>query len=265
MTHAGRRWVETLARAGFGVKGALYLLLGGLALQFAVGAGGRLGNAYEAVAAVRATSYGQAIVGVVAIGLALYAAWRFLEAFADANGKGRDAGGLASRAVYALSGAVYAVLAIDAAILAFAPGSRNGSTELPATLTGSVLAQWAAMLIAAGLVIYGIAQLRRSFSSSLSDRLSLHRVERDIGRWPVRVSRAGIAGRAVVLIMLGVVLARRATTSVDAASQTDTGDSLRVIAALPTGQWLLACVAAGLMAYGVFQLVQARYRRISPP
>ena len=69
----------------------------------------------------------------------------------------------------------------------------------------------------------------------------------------------------MVLMLMAVVLLRRATTSVAAAARTDTGDSLRLIAALPTGDWLLAGVAAGLIAYGVYNLVMARYRRITPP
>ena len=264
MAREAREWIVILARVGFAVKGLLYLLLGGLALQFALGNGGRLTDPHGAVTALLATPYGQPLVISLATGLALYAAWRFLEAFADANNKGTGAAAVASRAVYALSGLVYGVLAVDAAILAYA-GRQSSTAELPPTITGSALARWMALLIALGLVGYGLMQLRRALSRRLSDQLSQALVEHRIGQWPVRISRVGIAGRAIVLLLMGVVLGQRAVTSVDAAARTDTGDSLRLIAALPTGQWLLAAVAAGLMAYGVFQLVQARYRRITPP
>ena len=265
MPRERRAWVAALARVGFAVKGLLYLMLGALALQFALGNGGRLTDPSGAIAGLFTTPYGHPLVIAVASGLALYAAWRFLEAFADANNKGTDASAIASRAVYALSGVVYSVLAIDAGILAYAGRRGATNTDLPTTITGSELARWMVLLVAAVLVGYGLMQLRRSASRRLSDQLSHARVQRHVGHWPVRISRIGIAGRGIVLLLMGVVLGQRAVTSVDAAARTGTADSLRLIAALPTGDWLLAGVAAGLMAYGVFQLVQARYRSITPP
>jgi hypothetical protein len=38
--------------------------------------------------------------------------------------------------------------------------------------------------------------------------------------------------------------------------------ALDTLAAQPFGPWLLAFVAAGLACYGVYSLVEARYRRI---
>jgi hypothetical protein len=264
MSSAHRAWIATLARVGFAAKGAVFLLLGGLALQFVLGNGGELTDPAGAVEALLRRPYGRPMAAGVAAGLGFYAAWRFLEAFADANHKGSGRRAMIARAEYAFSGAIYSVLAVDAAILAFARRG-DGDIDVPTTLTGSPLGRGLAVLVAIGLFAYGAMQLRRAFSVQLSDRLSHGLVEHHMGRWPVRVSRFGVGGRAVVLMLMGVVLFRRASKSVDAAARTDTGDSLRLIAALPTGDWLLAAVAIGLMAYGVFQLVLARYRQITPP
>ena len=261
-----RDWVERLARVGFAAKGVVYLVLGGLALRFALGDGGRLTDPHGAVGRMLDTPYGRPIVGVLAAGLALYAGWRFLEAFADTNRKGSDRKAVLARAKSAVSGTVYGVLAVDAGILAFGRrGGTSSSPELPSTLMGGDLAQWAALLVAAGLIGYGAVQFRHALASRLSDQLSASRVERHAGRWVVLISRIGMGGRAVVLAAMGVILGRRAMSSASAAAETDTGDSLRLIAALPTGQWLLIGVAAGLIAYGLFQLVHARYRTITPP
>ena len=265
MEREQREWVAALARLGFAVKGVLYLLVGGLALRFALGDGGRLTDPHGLIGPLLAAPYGRPLVGSLAVGLAMYAAWRFIEAFADANHRGSDPRGLASRAIYALSGIIYSVLAWDAAALAFARDGGAGGTELPPTILGSELARWAALLIAAALIGYGILQLRRAMSSQLSEQLSPGRVRRQAGEWAVNISRAGMAGRAVVLMVMGFVIGRRALVSADSAAQTDTGDSLRLIATLPTGDWLLALIALGLMSYGVFQLIHARFRTISPP
>ena len=258
--------IAGLARVGFAAKGIVYLLLGGLALLFALGQGGRLTDLRGVETFLLRTPYGQPLLAIVGIGLGLYAAWRFLEAFADANRKGRSNGALAARAMYALSGAVYSLLAVDALRLALGAGDAgSGAAEVPRTLVTGQLAEWGALLVAAGLIAYGIEQFGRGISGHLSDGLNLRHVQRQIGDWPIHVSRAGLAGRGIVLVLMGFVLGRAAMTSATAAAQTDTGDSLRLLAALPTGEWLLVAVAAGLMAYGVFQLVQARYRSITPP
>jgi hypothetical protein len=259
--------IEGLARAGFAAKGIVYLLLGGLALLFALGHGGRLTDIRGVETFVLRTTYGRPLLAAIGLGLGLYAAWRFLEAFADANRKGRSKGAIATRAMSAVSGIVYSLLAVDALRLALGAGggAGSGAADLPRTLVTGELAAWGALLVAAGLIAYGVEQFGRAVSGRLSDGLNLRHVQRDIGRWPIHVSRIGLAGRAVVLVLLGVVLGRAATTSPEAAARADTGDSLRLLAALPTGEWLLVAVAAGLMAYGVFQLVQARYRSITPP
>ena len=261
---ADRAWIEPLARTGFAVKGVVYLLLGWLAVQVALGLGGRLTSIQGAMASVISQPFGRVLIAAIAAGLAMYAGWRFLEAFADANRLGTDRGALAERALSAVSGAVYAVLAFDAGRMASAGGAASGS-EVPRTLLASPLAPWLLVLVALGLIAYGVMQMRKAFSRKLSDNLNVHQVSREAGALVVRISRIGIAARAILLVTMGVLLFRGWRAPAAAATQTDAGESLRLLSALPSGRWLMAFVAAGLMAYGVFQLVHARYRRITPP
>ncbi|MET9972531.1 DUF1206 domain-containing protein, partial [Streptomyces sp. NPDC006356] len=39
-------------------------------------------------------------------------------------------------------------------------------------------------------------------------------------------------------------------------------DTLRTFADTPLGPWLLACVTAGLVLFGVFSFAMARWRRV---
>ncbi|MCP3141459.1 DUF1206 domain-containing protein [Pyxidicoccus sp. QH1ED-7-1] len=43
------------------------------------------------------------------------------------------------------------------------------------------------------------------------------------------------------------------------------GEALTALAEQPFGPWLLGAVALGLVAYAVYQLLEARYRRIATP
>jgi TRAP-type C4-dicarboxylate transport system permease small subunit len=260
MSQDRRDWIERCARTGFAVKGVLYLLLGGLTLQVGLGNGGRLNDLHGALATLLTAPGGRFLLGLIAAGLGLYSAWRFIEAITGAGGRK-----IGSRAQSAFSGAIYGGLSTDAVRLAVAGAPVGDSPPLPQMFTTSELARWLAILVALLLLGYGGWQMVRAFSRQVSDALSLSHVRRHAGPWAVHISRLGIGGRAVVLIVLGLVLLRRAIVSVEAAANTTTADSLRLIGALPTGRWLLVMVAVGLMAFGFFQLVQARYRRISPP
>jgi hypothetical protein len=79
-------------------------------------------------------------------------------------------------------------------------------------------------------------------------------------RWVVGVSRFGIAARGVVFCLIGFFLIRAAQQH-DAGEAGGLGKSLDLIAGL--GRWPFVVVGLGLVAYGVYELVNARYRRIS--
>jgi hypothetical protein len=118
-------------------------------------------------------------------------------------------------------------------------------------------------LVGIGMIVYAAKEIARAFSPRFSEQLNIGRVAREGGELLVGISRTGIAARAVVVAALGVVLLR--ARSAAAAVHSDMADSLRLVAALPTGTWGLVLVAAGLMAYGVYMVIHARYRQITPP
>jgi hypothetical protein len=262
-THA---WLEPFARAGFAAKGIVYLILGTLITQAAFEAGGRITDMRGALRELLGQPYGRPLLGALACGLVGYALWRFLEAFLDADRKGRKAKALAVRAGYAASGLIYGSLAIYAARLTLhrpARGARNGAA-LDAWVSASA-AEWLIPLAALGLIGYAIQQFASAWRGKLDSRVSTGQAARETGTWVIAVSRFGIAARACVFAGIGVLLLTSPAKSASAAAETDTVDSLRWLSRLPSGRWLLASVALGLIAYGIYQLVHARYRRISAP
>jgi hypothetical protein len=259
-------WLEPLARAGFAAKGIVYLILGTLATQAAFGAGGRITDMRGALRTVLREPYGRLMIGALAAGLVGYALWRFLEAFADANRKGTKPKALAVRAGYAASGFVYGSLAIYAAALAMRSpaGAGRGVGGLDAWISQSA-AGWLVPLAGLGLIGYAIQQFSSAWRGKLDSSVSAGAAAREAGSWVITVSRFGIAARACVFVGIGVLLLTSPAKSASAAAATDTVDSLRWLSHLPSGRWGLAAVAAGLAAYGVYQLVHARYRRIIAP
>jgi hypothetical protein len=265
-TSDARGWLEPLARTGFAAKGVVYLILGTLVTRAAFGAGGRITDMRGALRELLDHRYGAVVLGTLAAGLVGYALWRFLEAFADANRKGTNAQALAVRAGYAASGFVYGSLALYAARLALHDQAGRGASRsgLDTWISASA-AEWLVPLAALCLIGYAIQQFASAWRGKLDSRVSAGEAERETGRWVIAVSRFGIAARACVFAGIGVLLLTSPAKSAAAAAETDTVDSLRWLSRLPSGRWVLAAVALGLAAYGVYQLVHARYRRIVAP
>jgi hypothetical protein len=102
--HEARPWVERLARLGYAAKGVVYVLVGGLALQAALGPGGKTTDPAGALRTIVQQPFGKFLLAVVTLGLIGYALWRFAQSFLDAENKGKDAKGLVKRIGYGLSG-----------------------------------------------------------------------------------------------------------------------------------------------------------------
>src|SRR5689334_18720456 len=120
-------WIEPLARFGYATKGAVYILIGALAVLTALSVGGQVTDTRGAFRAIYAQPLGIALLGAVALGLAAYAVWRVTQAVVDAEGKGSDLKGIAIRIGYASSGLIHAGLAVSAVRLLL--GDRQPSTE----------------------------------------------------------------------------------------------------------------------------------------
>jgi len=105
--------------------------------------------------------------------------------------------------------------------------------------------------------------LVRAFKSKLGDRLHLGQIPHETRRVVVAVSRFGLAARGVVFGIIGVFLALAAYHHNPDEARGIAG-ALDTLQRQPYGPWLLGVVAIGLIAYGVYEFVKARYRQINP-
>ena len=95
----------------------------------------------------------------------------------------------------------------------------------------------------------------------LDKHLVLARLGATARRAVVWVSRFGQAARGVVFGMIGLFFILAAWRYNPAEAKGLAG-ALEALRRQPFGPWLLALVALGLIAYGIYQFVKARYRRI---
>lgn len=258
-------WIERFARVGFSAKAVLYTIVGVLALRAALGNGGRTTGSRGALTTFLGNEWGAIALIVIALGLFGYAAWRITEALLDPEQKGNGPKGLALRVSYAARGLFHAAIGVQAVRMAVGAGeSGDRSAEaLAARALEAPMGKW--LVVGAGLFIagYGLYQLYRAWKAKLSRQLDLSRLSREAGAWLIKVCRAGIAARGIVFAVIGGYLVR-AGLDRNPSKAADTGEALSAIGHQPFGAWLLALVAVGLIAYGAYEVVQARYRVIRP-
>ncbi len=258
-------WVERLARLGYAAKGIVYLIIGGIAARAAFGPGERVEGSQGALRTILEQPFGKFLLGLMALGLAGYALWRFVQAGLDPEHKGNDAGGAAKRAGYAISGVIHAGLAIAALRMATGGGGGGGdrTDDWTATLMRQPMGRWLVAAVGLGIMGYGAYALYRAYAVKLSKRLDLSRMSPAAREWAVRSGRAGIAARGVVFLVMGYFLLQAALHSNPGEARGVDG-ALQALQQQSYGPWILGLVALGLIGYGIYQLVEARYRIITP-
>jgi hypothetical protein len=254
-----------LARAGFLIKGILYLVVGTLAIQVAAATGGRVTGTRGALLTVLGQPFGRLLLLVAAVGLFGYAAWRVVQGLLDTERYGRGWKGAAMRIGFVARGLMHGALGWHALRLhrGLASTGAAGERVLARELLTWPLGDWLLVLAGLGLIGFAIWQIYAGFRGQLEPGLDVQRLRRDAGDWAVQVSRFGLAARALVFIVLGWGVVAAGWFR-DVSEVNTTASSLRTLGAQPgtLGRWLLGLAAAGFIAYGFYQIVHARYLRI---
>lgn len=263
--HRASPWIEKLARLGFAAKALLYVTIGVLASAAALRLGGTPATGSRgAMATLLDAPFGSVLLVVIAIGLFGYGAWRIIEGITDAEHEGKEAKGIAKRLRSAAVGLLHAALGVSAIKLAWGDlsaaqdGARTQSwTASALTTPGGTLALWA---VAAAFVGYGAYQLYCAWKAKLDKHLALGELSHGARRAVIGASRFGIAARGVVFITIGSLIAR-AVQNRDPSQARGMKQALTELFSFGRGPFIL--VATGLIAYGIYELINARYRRIA--
>jgi Domain of Unknown Function (DUF1206) len=263
---AGEGFVQTpvfavLSRAGFVSRALVYGIIGVLAFDVVVGHGGKITNQQGAFRTVAAHPFGHVLLAALAAGLGGYSVWRLIRA---ALGHGREAADSGIERAGALgSGIVYALLCVVAVQILTAP-SKSGSGN--ASKTASDVFGWPAgrwLIGVAGVVVAGVAvyQFIRGVRQKFLEDSKTGEIPEHVKAWFTSFGTVGHVARAIVFGMVAAFLIKAAYDyKADEAIGLD--GALAKLYNGAYGGWLLGAVAAGLIAFACFSLVEARYRRI---
>jgi hypothetical protein len=258
-------WIKVLARLGYAARGIVYLVVGWLAIQVAIGSGGGTNSKTGALTEIAQQPFGQIMLGIVAFGLFAYTLWRLVQGIKDPENKGTDAKGIITRISYIVSGLTYAGLGIAAVqiIVNSLASSGGGSSkeDWTAKLLTQPFGQWLVGVFA--LIIFGVAayQFYQSYSGKFMKMFKPGELSLTVKTWIERIGRIGYGARGIVYVIISGFLIQ-AAISHDASEAGGLAQALSTLAQQPYGPWLLGLVAAGLFGFGVYSLVEAGYRRI---
>ncbi|NGP19207.1 DUF1206 domain-containing protein [Devosia aurantiaca] len=254
---------ELLARWGYAARGIVYMLLGALAIWGA----GSSATTENALSTVLSQPFGRILLGAVAIGLIGHVLWRLAQGVLNADHVKNDAKGIVGRLASIGSAVVNIALAFTAATMALGMGGggsgsgSSGESEAAASALQLPFGNVLLGLVGVGLIIGGLVQAWRGFSKEYQKRIKLPSAHENVLH-PICVF--GLAARGLLLAVTGGFMIYAAFT-VNPEQAGGLSDALDWIQSLPYGGVLYTLAAVGLIAFGIYSGVQARYRQVDAP
>ncbi|MEO8175655.1 MAG: DUF1206 domain-containing protein [Sphingomicrobium sp.] len=241
---------QSLTRLGFVARGLLYMIIALLLIGT-----GRTEDVTGAIDYLGG-NYGRLLLLLLAAGLGAYGLWRMADAALGMESGRHHWRATGRRIGSALIGAIYLYLAWLAgwALLLGRSGGRSPRVY-ERMLLDMPLGQTLLAIAGIVLTVAGVFQLFMSrsciFMAPLRDN-----AQRPWVRW---LGRIGYAARGIIFLAAAFLIARAASLN----SVADAGGMEQALDLL-SGPIQFA-VAGGLVLFGAFSLIEARYRRIHHP
>jgi hypothetical protein len=258
-----RPWVKKVSQLGYATKGLVYAIIGVLAAQAAFGTGGQTTGSSGVLIEIVTKPFGRVLLSIVAVGLAGYALWRFVEAAIDPDQQGSDAKGIGKRLSYVVSGILYAGLAFTAVqiIMGSGGGGGNSTQHWTARLMSQPFGVWLVGIVGVLVIGTGLYQIYKGLSAKFREKMIIGQMSQREETVAVNAGRVGLTARGIVIGLIGVFLMQAAWQAQPSEAK-GLGATLQEIAQQPYGPWLMGIVALGLIAYGIFMGFMARYRKM---
>jgi len=256
--------LELLERLGYVVRGALYAVMGFLALRIALSQpGGKATDLSGSLVWLIGNPFGKVVLVVTIIGLIAYSIWGFVRAIYDPLHRGHDAKGIAARIGFITSALSYlAIVFFALQILGGQGGASHDSTQktVSTLLTNPA---GGAITVVLGVISLGIAigQFIEAYRATFKNDLKAAEMstsERDIA---IGLGRFGMAARGVTFLVIGWFLIQ-AGLNHNASDAHGFGGAFLFLLAQPYGRWLVGIIALGFVALGLHSFACARWVRL---
>lgn len=258
--HRGLVW---LARLGYAARGVVYVVVAYFAIRAAMGAGRAVGTE-EATLELLSQPQGTVLLWIVAIGLLAHALWRFAQAGVDTDNHGSDGKGLVIRAGLVGSGIVNLLLAmfvfgvLGAGLDRFGPGGGGSGPDTLQRLLGFSNSQWLVYLVALIPLGVAIAHFIKAWKAKF-DRY--FECDEETMRYVRPISQFGLAARGVVFLLIAWLM-MLGGSRYKPTDPPGLEEALEAVQGMPAGGWLLLAIGVGLLAFAIYSVAEAVWRRI---
>jgi len=259
---ANSKPLEYLARGGFVGYGIIHLVFAWIALQVAFQGSSQESDQSGALQSLAGNGLGKTLLVVIAIGLVAMAIWQGFEAAIGESGE-QSGSAKAERVLSGVRAILYLYLAWTAVKVVRGSNASMGdnSQSKTSTLMDNSGGRWlvgfigiVVLGVGVGMFIYG---LRQKFVKHLNTGEMTHGTRKPI----IRLGMAGYMAKGTAYAIAGVLVVS-AAVSYDADKARGLDAALKTLAGNSWGVWLLALIALGIAAFGVYCIAQAKYRKV---
>jgi Domain of Unknown Function (DUF1206) len=254
-------WVGWLGRIGFAAQGTCFVIIAVLALELAFGGRGRLTDPRGAFAVLAEGSWTRVLLVLLAIGFAAYSLWRLAQSLFDRGGMGSRPGGIGRRLIQLGQAVLYALLAVGAVRVLVGFHGQGSPKRAAAGMLGWPGGPELVGAIGVCVGIIAAVNVYWGLSGRFEESLRVHELGGDTERLLRLIGTIGFVALGAVLALVAWFLLK-AALDFNAGKAVSLGGAMAHLARADYGRWLLAASAAGLLAYGTFGLLQARYHRV---
>jgi hypothetical protein len=252
--------LTNVARAGLIAKGIVYVILGVLAFMAAFEIGGRSNNDTNKTGvftSVKDFPGGVVVLVLLAAGLICYSVWRGVQAFTNSEESERK---WSKRVRYFFSGLVYLSLAFTAIELIFRNRKANGDQNQywASQILDHPFGQWMIGLAAVILAAVGVYQIYYGLSEKYKKHVQQLNLHSTGSALLLRSGKVGYISRGIVWLILAYLFLKAALHD-NSSEAGDTGKAFSFIEDSTFGSYLLGALGIGLIAYGIFNFIRARY------
>jgi hypothetical protein len=240
--------LETVARIGYAVNGVLHIIIGVIALALAFGSKGTSADQSGALGSLADNPLGLVVLWIAVVAWLGLGIWQVTEAITGSTET--------SDRVKAIAKAiVYIVLAWTAFKFATGSGSssKKQSTDFTASLMDKPAGQWLVALVGLVIVGVGVYHVIKGWKKKFLGDLESHP-----GEWIVKAGRVGYIAKGIALAIVGGLFVLAAVRHKPSEAKGLDG-ALHNLLGAPGGPVLLALVAIGLIAFGVYCFGRARH------
>ena len=259
-----RPWVITAARIGYATKGIFYTILGALAMNTAFRQSSPSISIHTILIDVLTQPYGQVLLGLMIIGLIGYISWRLIQAFLDPERKGKDVSGLVTRAGAFFSGVGYTAIAYAGIKLLLGKNNQQATVGVQSVIDfvfKQPLGRWLVLIV--GIVFAGVGffQFYRTLTAKFREHFDQSDASAQTENLLIWMGRIGFAARAVLYVLISASMIY-AVWIVNPNVAGGFGRAIQILDQWHQVSVVLGLVAVGLIIYGLYALILARYREI---